>query len=344
MPRVGSYKQPLAIWSVLLALLALAACAPSFPHNQDLDTELASRSRTDGLAIATTGPRSGKLPVYYFDQKWEHIDCCEKLDPWVVQGGRSLIAVDGSFPFSLSEFRQSESLPNAILSRLTPNVSLLDVNGVEQRRYGFRIVRAGFIAVSADARMIAFWGQAGPAPSSGRLDQEKGLLFGPLGSGTFQKIEALPEDNLDPNKSQRPETLAWSPDASEITYGKDGTIFVYELRSAISRPVAKGSNPLWSPDGVWISYRGTNGEALIVNPSNQKSQQLMPGRKINHALHWSPDGRYLLLTLLSSEGSLKWASLAIYRLRDGALTSIGEPGLSSLDDSGQDWIVRGPHN
>jgi hypothetical protein len=294
------------------------------------------------LAIVTTGPRSGALPVDYFDQKWERINCCEKANSWVVQGGKSLIAIDGSLPFNLQEIRHLESMnPSVILSRLTPNVSMLDLNGGERRRYGFRIIRAGFIAVSADERMIAFWGQGGPAPANGSLEQEKGLLFGPTDSTHFKKIESLPADEFDPNRARRPETLAWSPDASEITYGRNDTIFVYNLRTAVSRALGKGSNPLWSPDGAWISYRGQNGEALIVDPSGQRSRQLMPGQKINHALHWSPDGRYLLLTLLSERGSSHWACLAIYRLSDGAFTSIGQPGLSSLDDSGRDWVLRG---
>jgi len=329
--------------SVLLSLVVLLSCAsPPFPHNPSLDAELAERSRTEGLAIVTAGPQSGTLPVAYFDRKWERINCCERLGfASVVQGGKSLIAVDGSFPFSMKEIRSLESMdPNVILSRLTPNVFLLDMNGGQRLRYGFRINSAGFIAVSSDERMIAFWGQAGPAPSTGHLEQNKGLLIGSLDSTVLQKIESLPPEERDPNRDKRPETLAWSPDASELAYGNDSNILVYNLRTAVSRSIAKGTNPLWSPDGTTISYRGPNGEAMLIDPSGRSPLQIMQGRKIQHALHWSPDGRYLLLALLNDEGAVPWACLAVYRIEDGALTSIGEPGLSSLDDSGHDWILR----
>jgi len=223
-----------------------------------------------------------------------------------------------------------------------PNVILLDLNGAEQRRFPLWI-RANYVAVSRDGKMIAFRGQGGPPPSSGRLQLNRGLLFGRLDTPVFHKIFPLPEQG-DPRGwegGKPPETFAWSKDGSEIVYGKDGTIYDYNLAQDVSRALVKGSNPLWSPDGEWISYRGPNGEAMLVDPSGKKSRELLPGKRIAYALHWAPDGHYLLLTLSSEEAGVVWLQTAVYRLSDGAMTAIGEPGIAG-DDSGKEWVVTGP--
>jgi WD40 repeat protein len=275
------------------------------------------------------------MPVAYFDHKWEQIKCCGRTSQtWAVMGGQRLIAIDFG-------------KPSVMFSHLIPNVVLFDLNGVELRRVDSRI-GASSLAVSAYGQMVAFTGEDGPMhappPASARTERwNKGLLFGPLDSRHFNAIYSLPE-RINPvaTGDKRPETIAWSPDDKEIVYGKDGTILVYNLSERSSRPLGKGSNPLWSPDGLLISYRGPQGEAMLVAPSGQRQQQILRGRKIQHALHWSPDWRYLLLTLLNEDGVVPWARLAIYRLSDGALTSVGDAGLSSLDDSGKEWVLMGP--
>jgi len=83
---------------------------------------------------------------------------------------------------------------------------------------------------------------------------------------------------------------------------------------------------------------------MLIDPLGQRPRQILPGRKIQHPSHWSPDGRYLLLTLLDEDGSMPWASLAVYRLSDGAITSIGDPGYTSLDDAGREWVLMGPQH
>lgn len=224
------------------------------------------------------------------------------------------------------------------------NIGLFDLNGIEQKKFPLWI-RANFVAVSPDGKMIAFRGQGGLPPSNGHLQLDRGLLFGRLDDPVFHKIYSLPEEG-DPRGSagdKPPETFAWSRDATEIVYGKDGTIYAYNLVRDASRPLAKGSNPLWSPEGTWISYRGPDGEAMLVDPAGKKSQLLLPGKKIAYALHWSPDGHYLLLTLLSQETGVSWLQTAVYRLRDGATTSIGKPGIAG-DDSGKEWVLTGPLN
>ena len=81
---------------------------------------------------------------------------------------------------------------------------------------------------------------------------------------------------------------------------------------------------------------------MLVDPSGQKPRQILQGRKIQQALHWSPYRRYLLLTLFKDGVILSWARQSICRLSDGALTSFGAPGMHSLNDSGSEWVLMGP--
>jgi hypothetical protein len=188
--------------------------------------------------------------------------------------------------------------------------------------------------------MIAFWGIGGPAPSNGPLHQDQGLLVGSIDTTSFAVIEPLPNLSSPPDHDDETlETLGWSPEGSELTYGRDGEIYVYNLRQHVRRVLARGSNPQWSPGGEWISYRATNGEAMLVDPVTSRTQQLMTGHLIDYALRWSPDGRYFLLTLVRDAWSSTWAKRAIYRISDGALTSFGNAGPVTSDKRTEDWIL-----
>lgn len=313
-------------------ILAGAACCPmAYSADTALGAELTERSRNEGLGILTTAPSTGTFPLMYFDGKWEQIGCCGKLrQSWVILGGRNLIALD------YSEMLQKAMDPMS----WGPNVTVFDLSGLEQMRLPWWI-RASFVAVSPNGKMIAFNGQGGPPPASGRVQLDRGLLFGPVDAAELNKIHGLRED--DPQGSQgdkRPATLAWSADGSMIVYGKEGHVYVYKLREGASHFLSEGSNPLWSPDGKWISYRGPNGEAMLIDPSGRDSRQLAQGRQITHALHWSPDGHYLFLTLATRVAGAEWGQLAVLRLDDGAMMLIGERGFG-VDDSGKDWVVTG---
>ena len=314
---------------VVVLIVVQIGCTPSYPHNADLDKELAEQSRSDGLGIITTAPTFGTLPLTYFDGHGEQVRCCGKLrQTWAVSGGRQLFAID------TSSFILHPTAPEL----WEPNAFLFDVSGSELRRFPFWI-RASFVAFSSDGKMIAFAGVAG-SPQNRASRPVSGIAFGPLDGTAFREIYRTSQVTI--GGEEPPHTLAWSPGGTEITYGRDGNVLVYDLLTGHSRPLANGSNPLWSPDGKWISYRGPNGEAMLIEPSGEHRTVLLRGQRITQAMYWSPDSRYLLTNLLVNYDGLLWAQPIVYRLRDGATTAAGEP-LRGWANSAQDWVVTGKH-
>ena len=50
------------------------------------------------------------------------------------------------------------------------------------------------------------------------------------------------------------EEPAWSPDGSQLAYGQNGSIVVYDLAIGVSNLLADGFSPSWSPDGQEIAF------------------------------------------------------------------------------------------
>jgi len=341
MRNTARFSQLMQKLCSLLMLVSLAACAPPFPRDARLDAELAERSKNEGLAILTTYVKP--MPVTYFDGTYDRIDCGGRASQvWAVPGGTQLIGLDNSPPLALLKKLTSDTAGQPkfaaeLLSSLTPNLALFNLDGRELRRFG-NWISAPYMAVSRDGTMIAFRGQGGVAPSNGHSHQDKGFLVGPIDATSFTVIELLPDPSARTPDSVE-EILGWSPDGSDLTYGRDGAIYAYNLRQHVTRDLAKGSNPQWSPDGERISYRGPNGEAMLVDSGTKRTQQLMTGHLIDYALRWSPDGRYLFLTLVTDAWSSTWAKRAIYRVSDGTLTSFGNAGPITSDKRTEDWIL-----
>lgn len=54
-------------------------------------------------------------------------------------------------------------------------------------------------------------------------------------------IDGLVESELNKGSS-----IAWSPDGGELAYGRDGHIYIIDVRTRIERRIARGWNPVWS--------------------------------------------------------------------------------------------------
>jgi WD40 repeat protein len=318
-------------WPTLPGIFAVfAVCTAISAAEPDLAVQLAEQSKRVGLGVITTMPSNGHFPIRYFDNTWGQVHCCGRLSQtWVATGGRLLVSVDSSNFLLRSGDPQSWGR----------NVILVDLNGNERRRFSSWL-HPDSVAVSPDGKMIAFRGQGGLPPGSTPPPQS-GLLLGPIDGTSFVKVHSVPSGNrFFVSRDERAETFAWSPDADALVYSRDGTIYIYDLAQSTSRSIAKGSNPQWSPDGATISYRGPNREAMLVDVAGKKPRRILEGQRIHHALRWSPDGRYLLLSLFTEERGVRFCQECVYRTKDGAVLKIGEKGLG--DDAGDDWVLAGP--
>ena len=150
-------------------------------------------------------------------------------------------------------------------------------------RVRFRTILVGTIA----------WSVLAPRPGEGR----------PLRSSDYARMRAV-------------ESVAFSPDGERIAYtvqrndvsGRPETHLVF-LKLADGSQVAVGqekdtaSDPVWSPDGRWVAFRGKSGEkeGLMVVARDGGTPRLLaamqgtnsPLTYEGRAIAWSPDSRRL---------------------------------------------------
>jgi hypothetical protein len=154
-------------------------------------------------------------------------------------------------------------------------------------------------AVSPDGKSVAFFGTFKP-PGSGvwniaanRSGWVTGLQYASSGTSVNSVFQR-------PTRIGHPEypvkSIGWSRDGRAFVYDYQGKVEIYDLTSKTSRMIALGSNPEWSPDGRWISFRSPEGLAAAIDPVTLKTRDLFGHRKILAGVHWSPDSRYVMLT------------------------------------------------
>ena len=109
----------------------------------------------------------------------------------------------------------------------------------------------------------------------------------------------------------------WSPDNKELVFETDGKVQVYEIEKDQMRTLAVGTQPTWSPDGNWISYRDRD-DYYVIPPSGDGKKKLFHKRRAVSALFWSPDSRFVAYVhedLLALD--VEFYHLMVRRLEDG---------------------------
>ena len=131
-----------------------------------------------------------------------------------------------------------------------------------------------------------------------------------------------------PQLTSGPSSLAWAPDSRALVFSMAGSLWRQRTDSTLAEQLTDGPGydyqPDWSPDGRYIVYVSTQGQAMelwLLEPASGRTRQLTHTGAVNVEPRWSPDG-----------GRIVYVSTAYHRhfhvfaadFRDGEL---GEPAL-----------------
>lgn len=284
--------------------------------------ELKVRQSNEGLAVVCMNGHWFQVVSFASDAYPVPLQLRKNSSAWIAQGGH-LVAWN------------VHSVPSG------PCEGATTVNTMEGEFWAQvpgRLINPRTIAVSADGRRIAFDGTY--MPSSSKPSEESiGVSYLDVQSGTVVKVSSG-------SASSDSGALSWSPAGDALAYGNGNQIYILGVSSGISRSIARGFDPTWSPDGQWISFRSLDGSAIAINPVTLAEKRLLP-YKILGAVHWSPDAEYVFVTeavgivqTILHFRSLPSKEFFVYRLKDGARVSVGlipaEGGLNDL--FGFQWV------
>ena len=104
-----------------------------------------------------------------------------------------------------------------------------------------------------------------------------------------------------PQLTSGPSSLAWSPDSTEVVYSMAGSLWRQQVDSTVAQQLTDGPGydyqPDWSPDGRFIVYVSSAGEATdlwLLEAKSGRTWPLTHGGAVNVEPRWSPDGRKIL--------------------------------------------------
>jgi len=112
-----------------------------------------------------------------------------------------------------------------------------------------------------------------------------------------------------PQATAGPSSLAWSPDAKELIYSMQGSLWRQRLGSTEATQLTDGPGydyqPDWSPDGkyvVYTSYRNDALELWLLDLSDGSARALVANGAVNLDPRWSPDGTRIAFVSTAYEG------------------------------------------
>jgi len=104
-----------------------------------------------------------------------------------------------------------------------------------------------------------------------------------------------------PQLTSGPSSLAWAPDSRELVYSMAGSLWRQKIDSTTAEQLTDGPGydyqPDWSPDGRYIVYASSSGEATELwrlDLRSGQTSQLTHGGAVNVEPRWSPDGKRIV--------------------------------------------------
>ena len=139
----------------------------------------------------------------------------------------------------------------------------------------------------------------------------------------------------------------WSPDGSLIAFYREqgGLTQIYLMNSDGSHPhpitdvAIHAYSPYWSPDGNRIAYISNDSSPIGVYAIDLdgNSPELLLGNWLPRSVAWSPDGRWLALSLYFDVFSTT-TDIVLYDLQFGSFTRLTTSPINHLDI---DWFPLG---
>ena len=253
-------------------ILVVTVCTTACLHNSnDLVEELKVRESNEGLAVVCMDGHWFQVISFASNAYPVPLHLRKNSSAWIAQDGYLVAWNVHTVPSGPCEG--------------TTTVNTMD--GEVLTQIPGSIVNPRTMAVSADGRRIAFDGTY-MTSSIKPLEGSVGVRYLDVQSGNVVNVSS-------DSTSRGSGTLSWSPAGDALTYGNGSQIYILDVSSGLSRSIARGYDPTWSPDAQWISFRSLDGSAIAINPVTLAEKKLLP-YKILGAVHWSPDAKYVFVT------------------------------------------------